>query len=67
MNVAKTRPIRKLELNTCGNFMNLRSENYFVTYLVVKYIQIKSTIENIYNIIYTMPLNMPLYSGSSEV
>ena len=47
--------------------MNLRSENYFVTYLVVKYIQIKSTIENIYNIIYTMPLNMPLYSGSSEV
>ena len=67
MHVAKTRPIRKLELSTCGNFINLRSENYFVTYLVVKYIQIKSTIENIYNIIYTMPLNMPLYSGSSEV
>ena len=67
MHVAKTRSIRKLELNTCGNFMNLRSENYFVTYLVVKYIQIKSTIENIYNTIYTMPLNMPLYSGSSEV
>ena len=44
LHVVKRRTIRKWELNTCGNFVNLRTEKY----IVVKYIQRESSIKNIY-------------------
>ena len=30
LNVVKTKPIRRLELNTSDNFMNLRAKDFFV-------------------------------------
>ena len=51
--MAKTSNIRKRELITCGNFRNLRTENYFMD-LSSSNIQSKITIKNIYNIMCTI-------------
>lgn len=68
--MAETSNIRKQELSTCGNFMNLRTENYLMElssskiYTKKKYYQ-KYIQCNVYNRIFAM--GMQLYAGSLEV